>query len=433
MFTMLVLALYTMVDNIFIARYVGGDALGAVNIVFPFISFMFGVVIMIAVGGATIVSILMGEGKKREADEKFTLIVLVTVIFSLVISVAGLAFLKPLVRLLGATDRLAPYGETYLGVQLWFFVLFMPKIAFEYLLRADGAPGAAFRITLIGGVANVVLDYIFIALMGMGVAGAALGTGIAGSFSCLLSAGHFLTRRSFLKFRKPRWDFSFLVNTCVNGSSEMVNEWSGGITTFLFNIIVLRYLGEAGVAAISALLLMNFVLLSLLLGAGMGFSPLISYLHGAGDAGMKRRIAGMSLGVMLFLSLLSFLFSSAGGGLLAELFDSSGEGYGVILENALDLFCFAFLFNGFNIFVSNLFTALNNGRVSAGIALMRSLVGVVTGLLVLPGLLGETGIWLAVPFAEGLTMILSVWMLLRLRKSHEPAPAVIPEREAAAV
>lgn len=128
---------------------------------------------------------------------------MVTVVFSLIISAAGLVFLNPLVRLLGATDTLTPYGKSYLGVQLWFFVLFMPKIAFEYLLRADGAPGTAFKVTLIGGVANIILDYIFIVLMNMGVAGAALGTGIAGSLGCLLSIGHFLGKRSHLKFTGP--------------------------------------------------------------------------------------------------------------------------------------------------------------------------------------------------------------------------------------
>lgn len=196
----------------------------------------------------------------------------------------------------------------------------------------------------------------------------------------------------------------------------MVNEWSGGITTFLFNLITLRYLGEAGVSAVSALLLMNFVMLSMLLGTGMGFSPLVSYFHGAGDGKMKNRIARMSLGVMLFLSLISFTLAYFGGDYIAGLFDHADEGYGEILAGAFKLFSLGFLFNGFNLFVSNLFTALNNGKVSAAIALMRSLGGVVLGLLLLPRMMGVTGIWLAVPFAEMATLLFSLVMLIRLGK-----------------
>ncbi len=416
MFTMLVLALYTLVDGLFVAHYVGGDGLAGINIAFPFFSLAFGFAIMISTGGSTLVSIRLGEGKKKEANEKFTLTIILILIISILLCVLGLIFLNPIVNILGASELLAPYARSYLLYIMISLPLFLPKIAFEFLLRTDGAPDKAFNITLITGLLNIILDYIFMGPLAMGIAGAALGTVLAGSVGTILSFLHFISSKSNLKFTRPVWDRTFTKDSLVNGSSEMVNELSGGFTTFLFNIIILKTMGESGVAAISALFLLNFVMISLLLGTSMGFAPIVSFFHGAKDKESENRIASRALKLMLLLSLILFLAFQGGASLFARLFDHSGEGFGEILKKAISLFSLAYLFNGFNIYASNYFTALNMGKTSALIALSRSFIGVLLGILILPPILGSMGIWLAVPFSEALTFVLSMSLLLKKKR-----------------
>lgn len=425
MFTMLVMALYTIVDGLFLARYAGGNDLAALNIVFPFLNIVLGIILMISVGGGTIVSILLGEKKNREANEKFTLMIFLSFTISIVISTIGIIFMKDIIQLLGATEILIIPAGNYLKIQLLLLSLFMPKFVFDYLLRADGVPHIAFIVTIICGVLNIILDYIFIVLMDMGISGASLGTGIAGSIGTIFSVIYFLSSRSHLKFTKLRCDFKFLLNASINGSSEMINQWSASITTFLFNIITLKLLGESGIVSISVLVLMSFFLISTMLGTGMGFSPIISYFHGAKDTTSKNKITGMSLKIMIFLSLISFLISFFGGDSISLLFDSRGEGYGETLKDAFRFYSFSYLFAGFNLFASNYLTSINNGKMSAYIAIIRSFFGVVLGLLLLPKILGVNGIWLAVPFAELLAFIFSIIMILYLNRDKKQITAAI--------
>lgn len=416
--TMVFIAFYAFVDGIFIARFVGGDALAALNIAFPFMSFVFGVTIMPAVGGATLISIRLGEGDRAAADRGFSLILVVILVLSLILTAAAAWFSAPLVEVLGATPRLRPYCLRYLRTFLVFVPFFMQKIAFEYLLRADGAPHRAFVCSLIGGIGNIVFDYLFIVVAGWGMAGAALGTGLGALLGFVFSVTHFFGKKAHLKFRRPQWEPAFLRHAFINGSSEMVNEWSGGITTFLFNYFALRYLGEAGVSAVSALLLMNFVMLSLLFGTGMGFSPVASYFYGSGDEVQRRSLQRMSLILMLLFSVASALTLFFGSGLLARLFDREGDAFAPLLQQAFRLFSCGFLFSGFNLFTGNLFTALNCGRRSALVALMRSLVGVVLGLSLLPRFFGVAGIWMAVPAAELMTLFVSAGLLAGERRKR---------------
>ena len=412
MFSMLILGLYSFVDGLFVSRFVGGDALASVNIAMPLLSLLFGFAIMLAVGGSTLTAISMGETKMKQANGYFTLTMISITVISSLAAILALIFIDEIVVLLGSSAILAPYVRSYIYYILILIPLFLPKIGLEFFLRADGSPGKAFSITIVSGLANVVLDYLFIVVLDMGIAGAALGTTLAGTLGTLLSLMHFLGSKSQLKFSRVSFNGLFLKEAMINGSSEMVNELSAGVITFLFNWIIIRNMGEPGVAAVSALFLINFMFIGLLLGSSMGFAPIISFYHGAREGEKKNEIIRRSLILMVLMSLLLFFIFRSSGELIVRIFVKEGEDYGIILKQAIRFFSFAYLFNGFNIFTSNYFTALNMGKTSALIALFRSLIGIIAGLILLPPLFGEVGIWLAVPFGEAISFVLSLTLFV---------------------
>lgn len=415
---MIFMGLYTIVDTIFVARFVNTDALAAINIVCPVINLTVGLAGMLGAGGNAIISRKMGCGRSLEAKQNFTLLLLTGLVLGILLAGMGLLFIDPLLQSLGASDILFPYCKDYLTILLLLLPATILQCLFQNLFATAGKPGFGLALSLLAGTANILFDYLFIVVLQMKIAGAALGTGFGYLIPTIAGTMFFAKGNGSLSIIKPRWDFKMLAESCLNGSSEAAGQLANAITAFLFNIIMMNWLGEDGVAAITIMIYSQFLLNTLFFGYGIGVAPVIGFNYGNGNKTQLKNILRISVGFILMVSALVFLVSCLGGPMIAATFAQRGSNVFDITATGFSIFAFSFLFCGFNIFTSAMFTALSNGKVSAVLSFLRTLVFVTMGLLLLPKVFGITGIWLAIPLAEFVMVFLSAGCLLRYRKRY---------------
>lgn len=416
---MVFLSMYTIVDGMFISRYVGTLALSAVNMTYPLNCLEMALGIMLASGGSAVIARQLGEGAPEKARHNFSFLLIISVAVSLVFLLAGLFALDPIVRALGASEAQFELCCTYARILLLFSPAFFLQTAFQTLFITAGRPGLGLAATVGGGLTNIVLDYVFIARLHWGIAGAAVATGLGYLVPAVAGLIFFsCNRRGTLFFVRPRADWRMLLFACGNGSSEMVTNIANAITTYLFNLIFLHYWGEDGVASITIVLYFQFVFTAVFFGFSMGVAPVFSYKYGAQDSPQLRRLFRYCVGFVLLCSVCCTALSLAVIRPCLTLFTDAGSRVFAITIEGFPLYAASFLFMGVSIFASSLFTAFSDGRVSAIISFARTLVFLVGMLLLLPLLLGETGVWLAVPAAELLGLAVSVRYLIRLRGTY---------------
>lgn len=406
---MIFTSLYSIVDGMFVSRFVGEDALAALNIVFPAMCLTMAVGIMLATGGSAIVARRMGAGEEQSALEGFSLLIAVSVAAGVVFALLGVTAAEPICRLLGGEGELLAYCVPYLRIIMLFGPMYMLQFMFQSFFVTAGRPGLGLGLTVAAGVANIVLDYVFIVPLNLGVAGAALATVTGYCIPAVAGLVFFALRRQGLRFAKPRWDGRMLGNACFNGSSEMVSNLSSAVVTLLFNLTMLELLGPPGVSAITIVLYAQFLLTALYIGFSIGVAPVFSFNYGADNRPRLRslfRSCMLFVGVSSAVLLLVSLFIADG---VVTVFSPRGsEVYGLAVHG-FRLFAPMILFSGVNIFASALFTALSNGPVSALLSFLRTFGFLTAGLLLLPRVLEVDGVWLAVPVAELLSFGVSLW------------------------
>lgn len=412
------MSLYTIVDGIFISRLVGTDALSATNIVYPAISLLIAVGVMLATGGSAIIAKKMGEQKEQEAREDFSFIVLTGFIIGLIFMVVGNIFIDPIVRLLGSTDALMDYCVGYLSVCLYLAPACILQLLFQTFFVTAGKPMLGLILTISGGVANMVLDYLFMGVFHMGVEGAALATGIGQLIPALIGFIYFLFVRHSLYLVKPKIRWSVLAESSFNGSSEMVTNLSGAIVTFLYNIMMLKLVGEAGVAAITIVLYGQFLFNALYMGFSMGVAPVISYNYGSENNRMLKRIFKICMLFITVSSVIVTVFALVMSPIIVEVFTAVGTETYTLAKTGFFLFSLNFIFAGVNIFASSMFTAFSDGKTSAIISFVRTFVLIVINILILPALIGVNGVWLSVPLAEFMSVFLSRYFFVKKRKKY---------------
>lgn len=414
---MIVISLYTVTDGIFIGRFVGSDALAASNIVYPAFNLVLGLAIMLAAGGSALVAKTLGEGNRELASRRFTLITISGAILSTLLAFCLWLFMEPLLAFLGASPALYAECVNYIVTLLPFFPAATMMMIFNALFIADGRPIQGFLVSVISGLTNAFLDYLFMAHLGMGIAGAALGTGLGGMTAALIGLHYFSCRSRLIRFKAPQLEWRALGQAMYNGSSELVTELSVGLTTFLFNIITFSWAGEDGVAAISVILYAEMLLTSVLVGFSNGVAPIFSYQFGAKNYQELLRLMKLALFSIAGFSLAAFVGSRILAEPLIHLFlPEGGSAYDITVKGFL-LFGFSFLLSGFNLFTSGFFTAISDGKTSAIASFARNLAGIVIFLLLLPKFLGFSGVWLAVPAADLAAVLLSAFLLYDQRQS----------------
>lgn len=418
-FMMIFMGLYTIVDTIFVSRFVDTNALSAINIVCPIINIIVGLGTMLATGGSAIVACKMGNGDMDGANKIFTLTILSGVIIGILITSIGLIFMDNIIIWLGASDILIQYCRSYLFVILIFASANILQVLFQSLFVTASKPQFGLWLVIGAGCTNIILDYVFIVPLQMGIGGAALATGIGYLIPTIAGIVFFLKNKGALRFCTPKLDKKVLFKICFNGSSEMVGQLSTAVTTFLFNVMMMRLIGEDGVAAITIIIYSQFLLTSLYIGFSMGVAPVISYNHGSGNSIQLKRIFKICILFISVASLLVFIFSILHSPTIVEIFSPRGSNVYNITKYGFYIFSFSFLFCGYNIFTSAMFTALSNGKISAILSFLRTFGFITISLLILPSLIDINGIWLAVPIAEALTLFLTVIFIYRYKNKYD--------------
>lgn len=415
---MVFFSLYTIIDGVFISKFVGANALSATNIVYPVINILIGIGVMFATGGSAIVAKCMGEGKNQEAKENFTIITISAIIVGLVVEILSIIFIKDIIYALGSTDSLFYYCKEYLFYMVIFTPFIILKLYFDYFLVTAGVPKLGLISSIAGGIVNIVLDYVFIAQLNLGVKGAALATCIGYILPSFVGIVYFFNKKNVLHFVKPKLKLKIVLRSCSNGISEMVTQLSSAVTTFLFNIAMIKLLGEDGVASITIMLYMQFLLNAAYLGFTSGVSPRISYNYGSQDEEQLQKLVKFSLIIIAVFGMFIFITSRVFSEVLISLFADKGTNIFDITLNGFMIFSIAFLVAGINIFGSGMFTAFSNGKVSAILSLLRTFVFFILGITLLPRVMGVNGVWFVVPFAEVATMIASLSFMYKYRREY---------------
>ena len=416
----LLMEVYGIIDGLFVVYLIGTEALSAVNITFPIVLVIIAVGMMFGTGGSALVARQLGQKREEVARQNFTLIVFVALLAGIFVSVLGLIFLDPLLFFLGANEQLYDYCYEYAHTCLFFLplMLFTGTFSMFYITRGRAVLGLIF--SSIGGITNVVLDYVFIAVFDMGLRGAALATGIGYALVGLIGFVYFsINRRGSLYFVTPKWKTYVISKICINGSSEMVTNLSVCFVTILLNNIVIRLAGSDGVAAITVVLYMQTFLMSICFGYSMGIAPLTSYNYGKRQTAHLQKIFAISTKMIGLISLGVYVFCLWQAGFLIGLFVKAGSHVYELAYDGFKLFALCFLFMGLNIYASALFTALSNGKVSALLSFCRTFVFVVGFLLLLPIWFKMNGVWSAIPLAEAISFVLTLYYFQKYKDVYK--------------
>ncbi|MCI8423098.1 MAG: MATE family efflux transporter [Lawsonibacter sp.] len=413
-------SIYSVVDGLFVSNFVGKAPFAALNLVYPVIMGLGALGFMIGTGGCAIVSKTMGEGDMEGANQSFSMLVYVTIFSGLVLTALGEVFLRPVVLFLGAqgtmVDDCLLYGRIVLAAQ----TAFMLQNVFQSFCVAAERPKLGLAIMVAAGVANMTLDFLFIAVFDWGLAGAALATALSQVTGGIIPLLYFAwPNQSPLRLVPARLRLLVLWKTCTNGSSELMTNLSNSVVNILYNFQLLRLTGEDGVAAFGVIMYVNFIFNAIFFGYSIGSGPIIAFHYGARNHSELKNLFRES---MVFTAVSGIAMTALGVALarpLAAIF----VGYEARLMDTtcrgLGLYALSFLFAGFNVFGSAFFTALNNGAVSAVISFLRTLVFQTAAVLLLPLLLGLDGIWLAMAAAELLALAVTALFLLWGRNIYQ--------------
>lgn len=417
---MIFTSIYGVVDGLFISNYAGTTAFAAINLVMPFLMIFGGVGFMFGTGGSALVAKSLGEGEELLAKRYFTMIVGVTVAVGIIVSAVGVIFMRPIAVLLGAKNYMINDCVTYGRVVLSFNAAFMLQNVFQSFFVAAQKPNYGLYTTLAAGVTNMVLDALFIGGFNMGVAGAAIATGISQCVGGVIPLIYFLRpNSSLLCLVKTKPQIRPILRACGNGSSEMVSNITASIVGMLYNAQLLKYAGSNGVAAYGVIMYVEFIFVAVFIGYSIGSAPIISFNYGAGNDKELKNVFKKSNFFMLFVGIAMALAAYFLAPAFAKIFVSRDAEVLKMTVDGMKTIAVTYLLVGFNIFASSFFTALNNGVVSAVISVLRTFLFKLSLVLILPLVLGLSGIWQATVFAEVLAFIISFIFIAANRRKYK--------------
>lgn len=416
---MIFTSIYSVIDGLFVSNFAGKTALAAINIIYPFIMAVGALGFMMGTGGSALVGRLLGEEEKEKANKTFSLIVYTTAIAGILLSALAFLLVPTVSRLFGASGQLLDYCILYGRICFLSMPCFMLQNVFQCFFITAEKPRLGLDVVLSAGITNMVLDFLFVAVFGLGLKGAAIATVCGEIIGGLVPILYFAGRNhSLLRLGRTSFDAGSILKTCTNGSSELMTELSSSVVTVLYNTQLMRIAGENGVAAYSTIMYVNFIFVAIFLGYSLGSAPIISFHYGAGNhdelKNMRKKslrlIAVWGIGMTIISHIFALPFARFFVGYDSELLAMTIHGFRI--------YAFVYLLNGFNIFGSSFFTALNNGMVSATISFLRTLVFEVICILLLPVYFGIDGIWSAVLVAEALALCVTSFFLITKRSRY---------------
>jgi len=416
---MIFTSIYGVVDGLFVSNFVGKTAFAAVNFIMPLLIMLGAVGFMLGTGGSAIVAKTLGIGDKKLANEYFSTIIYVTACAGAVLSVLGIIFARPVAALLGAEGEMLENCVLYARVVLIGLPFFMLQNTFQAFLIAAERPKLGLYITVGAGVTNMVLDALLVGVLSLGLVGAALATAISQMVGGLLPLVFFaFPNSSHFRLRRTKLYPKMLLSTCINGSSELMTNISMSLVNMLYNLQLMKYAGENGVAAYGAIMYVSFIFIAIFIGFVMGEAPIVSYHFGAGNTDELKSVRKKSLRIIVTGSVVMVAVAILLARPLATLFVGYDAALADMTTHGFIIFSFCYLFAGINIFGSSFFTALNNGVVSAVISFLRTILFQIGTVLVLPIFFGLDGIWYATVAADVLACIVTVIFLISMRKRY---------------
>lgn len=419
MVTLVFTSIYGVVDGFFVSNFVGKTPFTAVNFIMPFLMMLGCAGFMFGTGGGALIAMTLGQGKEEKARSLFSLIVYVSGILGIILAVLGFVFLKPLAVLLGAEGQLLADSLTYGRIILLAIPAYILQYEFQCLFATAEKASLGLRVTIAAGCTNIVLDALFVAVFHWGLPGAAAATAVSQLVGGVIPLIYFARPNdSLLKLGRTKFDGRALVKVCTNGSSELLNNISMSLVNMLYNLQLLKYIGEDGVAAYGVLMYVSLVFQAVFIGYSVGTAPVIGYHYGAQNVLELKGLLRKSLVLLGVFAAAMFGASYLLARPLSFVFTGYDEELLALTVRAFSLFAFSFLFSGYVIFGSAFFTALNNGLISAAISILRTMVFQVLAVLIFPLFWKVDGIWLSMAAAELLALAVTVLFLHAEKKRY---------------
>lgn len=412
-------SVYSIVDGFFVSNFTGKTPFAAVNFIMPLLMILGCAGFMFGTGGGALIAKTMGVGDRKKANELFSLVVYAAALCGVVLAIIGIVFLRPLASLMGAEGQLLEDSIVYGRIILLALPFYVLQYEFQCLFAAAEKPKLGLYVTIAAGIINMVLDALFVAILHWGLSGAAAATAVSQFAGDIVPIIYFARRNnSPLRLGKCRFDGFALIKTCTNGSSELMSNISMSVVSMLFNIQLMKYAGENGIAAYGVLMYVSMIFQAVFIGYSVGAAPVISYNYGAQNCEELKSLRRKS---MLLIGIFSVAMLAAGQLLarpLSMLFVGYDEALMDMTVHAFTIFSFSFLLSGFSIWGASFFTALNNGLVSALISFLRTFLFQCAAVLIFPFFWGLDGIWYAVVAAELLAAVMTSLFLLGKQKKY---------------
>lgn len=420
MLTMMVASVYSVVDGLFISNFTGTTSFAAINLVMPVLMMVGALGMMVGTGGSALVAKILGEGSLYKARKVFSMLVYFAIGMGAIASVLLILFMRPIAMLLGADDAMIDTCVLYGRIYASGMVFFILQLMFQSLFMTAELPQLGTMLTVACGVINMALDALFVGLLGWGVTGAGLATLIAmavgGLFPLLYFASH--RNRSRLKLVHASLNWRHIGQSCLNGSSEFVANIAISLCSVCYNIQLMHYVGENGVAAYGVMMYVGYVFVAVLQGYNIGITPIVGYHYGAQNHPELCSLLRKSFIILAVADTTLCLLAEMLAGPFSAIFVGYDPELLAFTTRAFHLNATAFVLCGFTYFVGTFFTALNNGAVSAIISFTRTLVFEMACVWTLPLLLGIDGIWLSWTVSEVLALGLCLGLLWKYRNKY---------------
>lgn len=417
---MILTSIYGVVDGLFVSNFVGKTPFAAVNLVIPFTMILGAFGFMLGTGGTALVAKTLGEGRQEEANRIFSMLIYFALGLGALLTIFGIAVLKRIVIKMGADDAMLRHCMIYGRIVLLGIPFYMLQNMFQNFLIAAEKPQLGLIVTIAAGVTNMVLDALFIAVLGWGVAGAAAATALGQCVGGLVPFVYFARKNSSkLSLVKTRLMSDALFHACTNGSSELVSNVSMSLVGMLYNLQLMKFAGENGVAAYGVIMYVNFIFIAIFLGYAYGSAPIVAFNYGARRTEELQNVLKKSLKLILGTGISLFLIATVFADVLSGLFVGYDAELYRLTVRGFHLYAISFLLCGFNIYGSSFFTALNNGVVSAAISFLRTVVFEVAAILILPVFFGVDGIWCAITVAELASILITIGAFSALRRRYQ--------------
>ncbi len=416
---MVFLGINTIIDGFFVGHYIGVEGLAAVTLAMPFLSISIAVGVVIGIGAQSLIGRQLGEGNSRAVADTFKTAVCLMLGVMGLLAAGAVGFTKPIAALLGASESLLMPAATYIHYTGWFLPCLGVMFVLDYVLKVMGKPLYSMQVLTTAVLSHMTCNYLFIVQAGWGIRGAALAMGVGYSVALLLALLPFVLGKTAVNFRQGRVSKALAYQIFATGSPEGLTEIGTGVTTFLFNLTLLRYVGEMGIAAFTAISYLSFMANNILLGLADGVGAIFSYNYGRGSMERVKQalklaaLAAFLIGVGMFA-----VISTFAGDIIVLFLDAKHEQVFSFAVYGAELYAFAFLVNGLNIVASGYFTAICQPRNAIVIAVSKGMAGIGVCLLLLPLIWGTAGIWLTVPVAELGTLFLSALFIYNHGKEH---------------